>query len=184
MLHLPLRRFSCQKAASARHVPAGHRKARAAAFPWYYVVIRAGVDCWTEPACSLLPPHTIKWPHPAACGLQAAQPGQDLPGTQQGKPPRRFWVFFFSTCNTNLQKKSFIFHPSSPPAGQRQCAQSPWKWLLRRGPPAFTSPVLAALPFRGLEMQNTSVRGDLSEENRTIHSQGEAQGRSCNWFLT
>lgn len=115
MLHLPPRRFSCQKAASARHVPAGHRKARAAAFPQYYFVIRAGVDSWTEPARSLLPPHTIKWPHSAACGLQAAQPGQALPGTQQGKPPRRFWGFF-STCNANLQKKSCTFHPSSPPA--------------------------------------------------------------------
>lgn len=49
MLHLPPRCFWRQKAASARHMPAGHRKAHAAAFCWYCAVIRAHVDSLTYP---------------------------------------------------------------------------------------------------------------------------------------
>lgn len=69
--------------------------------------------------------------------------------------------------------------------GSGSMPQSPWKWSLHWGPLASASPfpLLAALHFRGLETQNTAVRGDLSEENGIIHSQEEAQGRSCNWFL-
>lgn len=141
MLHLPPRCFWRQKAASARHMPAGHRKAHAAAFCWYCAVIRAHVDSLTYPVttgrkkkkgighfgpCSdlLFPPQMIKWPHPAAWGQQAAQPGQALPGTQQGNHPGRV----FAHLQHQFAKKSCRQRagPHFPPQQPTSPAVAAW----------------------------------------------------------
>ena len=144
---------------------------------------KKGIGHSGPPSGLPFPPQMIKRPHPAAQGLQAAQPGQALPGTQQGNAPGRF---FFHLQHQFAEKSCRgwagpHFPPCQPTSQAVAACPVTMEMAAARRPTGLclSFPLLAALPFRGLETRNTAVRGDLSEENSAVRSQEEAQGRSC-----
>lgn len=130
-----------------------------------------GIGLFGPRSCLPFPPQMTKWPH-------LAQLCQVLPGTQQGNTPGRIFSHLqlqFAGRRTPLSRLT-AHCPGSGiiPChhGNGHCTQAHWP---------LPSPSSKPSPSGGSKHKiQPFIKGDLSEENHTLHSQEEAQGRSCN----